>query len=145
VTLATFSVQPLVLANLRTRPWTAVFPVLAVAALAAVRVLLARGRVTAAFRASCGYIAGMLASVSAGIYPYVLPARSAEHGLTLHDTAAPAPGLRSALFWWLPGIALAAVIFTLLYRRLPASIVVDAGGEGEPGSNRHSPAPGSES
>ncbi len=52
--------------------WIAV-PVVAVAALAATRLALARGRLPASFFASCGLIAGVVATGLIGLFPNMIP------------------------------------------------------------------------
>jgi cytochrome bd-type quinol oxidase subunit 2 len=49
----------------------------------------------------------MLASAAYGLYPYVLPATTGDsRALTVMNAAAPEPGLRVALAWWIPGMLL---------------------------------------
>jgi len=129
VTAATLVVQPRVLDNLGARPWGAVFPALALGGLGAVAMLLRRGRVRAAFAGSATYLIGMLGSAAFGIFPYVLPARDPERGLTLYAAASGAHGLRVALWWWVPGVALAAGYAIYLYRRLDPVSVDDPASE----------------
>src|SRR3954453_22999698 len=54
-------------------PWRLVFPLVAVAALVAMFLLQRAGRWARAFFASCGFIAGLLATMAAGLYPDLLP------------------------------------------------------------------------
>ena len=57
----------------------------------------------------------MLAAAAFGLYPYVLPARNPEHGLTAFAAAAPRESLQSALYWWIPGMLLVAGYFSYIY------------------------------
>jgi cytochrome d ubiquinol oxidase subunit II len=117
VTLVTFRVQPHVPARLSRHPWGYVFPAAAVAGLALMR--LARGRRADrhAFAGSCAYLAGMLASAAFGVYPYLLPANTDPAlSLTVQNAAAAEYGLRVGLYWWIPGMALAASYFIFLHR-----------------------------
>ena len=129
VTFLTFRVQPHVGASFERRPWMWIFPALALAGLAGMRWYAARGEDLAAFLASCAYVAGMLSSAAAGLYPYVLPSNQDPGlGLTIRGAAAPAYGLGVGLAWWIPGMALVAVYFTYAYRRFAGKVSLE--GEG---------------
>jgi cytochrome d ubiquinol oxidase subunit II len=124
LTLCTFQVQPLVPAGFAARRWQYLVPLLPLAGLAGVW-LYARNpnRLGMAFVSSCLYLAGMLASVAAGLYPYVLPAIGhPAGGLTIHNASTGAHGLRAGLAWWIPGMALAAAYMWFLYRRFRGKV-----------------------
>jgi len=72
---------------------------------------MARRNDRAAFLASAAYIAGILASTAAGLYPMLLPARdgSAFPGLDIYNAAAPAGSMRIALVIYLIGLSIVAV------------------------------------
>lgn len=98
-------------------PWTLVFPLLTVGALAAMALYDRRGAAARAFAASGLFIVGLLTSMAAGLYPYILPAREGEpHGLTIDAAAAGHHSLTTALVWWPVGMGLAAVYFVFAYR-----------------------------
>jgi cytochrome bd ubiquinol oxidase subunit II len=114
----TYSVREDMLDNLVEDPWTLVFPLLAFVALAAIPVLVRRGRTVHAFLASAAFIAGLLATMAAGLYPHILPAREGEpHGLTVDGAAAGSYALEIAVVWWGVGMALAAAYFVHVYRQ----------------------------
>lgn len=116
VTAATGIVQPVVGAGFRARPWLAVFPLLALAGLVTA---WRGGPARRAFGGSTLYLAGMLASVAAGLYPHVLPALGTPGtGLTIYNSAAPAYGLGVGLGWWIPGMFLALGYNVSVYRQL---------------------------
>jgi cytochrome d ubiquinol oxidase subunit II len=122
VTVATFSVQPQVPANLAARPWGYVFPLLALLGLVATRLYLARSEVRA-FLASCAYLAGMLTSAGFGLYPLVLPASTGpERSLTVFNAKAADYGLKIGLAWWVIGIALVCGYFVFTYRRFSGKV-----------------------
>lgn len=76
-----------------------------------------------AFLGSCAFLAGLLAVTAFGLYPYVLPSNvDASLGLTIHNASSAAQGLRTALWWWVPGIALASAYFVTTYRRLSGRV-----------------------
>jgi len=69
----TFRVQPQLKENFSIWPGGFVFPLLAVAGIAALVFELRRQDEKKAFFASCAYLMGMLTSVVFGVYPMVLP------------------------------------------------------------------------
>lgn len=97
--------------NFRDRPWTVVFPVLAlVAALTAWRCIRA-ARYLSAFMASATMIALLLASVAAGLYPVMLPSTiDAAYDLTIYN-AASAENTLAVMFVF----ALIGMPFVVLY------------------------------
>jgi len=115
-TAATFFVRSGLLINFGTRPWGAVFPILAIGGLVAARLFGARGRDAASLVASAFFLVGMLASSAFALYPDVLPATNAANSLTVANAAAPQYGLAVGLAWWILGMALAAIYFVLIYR-----------------------------
>jgi len=123
-TLASIRVQPNLTESLAARPWGVAFPALALAGLVGARLLRKRGRAALAFLASGAYLYGLLASAAIGIYPYVLPARDAALGITLHDAAAAKSGLAMGLSWWIPGMVLACGYLAYMYATLPAKFRV---------------------
>jgi cytochrome d ubiquinol oxidase subunit II len=98
-------------------PWRLVFLAFTLLALAALFALQRAGAWQRAFLASCGFVAGLVATTAAALYPSILPAREGHpFGLTVHNAAASDHALRSALYWWPLGMVLAAGYFTLAYR-----------------------------
>jgi len=126
VTAATFRIQAQVMANFKTQPIGAIFPVLALAGLAGVKYELAKKNERMAFFASCAFLNGMLLSVVYGLYPMVLPARNPAYSLTITNAKAGAYGLQIGLIWWVIGAVLAGGYFTYLYRSFAGKVSVDA-------------------
>jgi cytochrome d ubiquinol oxidase subunit II len=124
ITGVTFRLQPQVLSNFARWPWGAVFPLLAAAGAAAVKLFLAKRNERGAFFASCAYLAGMLTSVVFGVYPMVLPARNPEYALTVENAKAGAYGLKIGLVWWSIGMLLATGYFTFVYRSFAGKVDV---------------------
>jgi cytochrome bd ubiquinol oxidase subunit II len=115
----TYSVRAEMLTNLTDEPWRLAFPLLAVGALVAMLVYQRRSLWGRAFAASSLFIAGLLTTMAAGLYPNVLPSREHEpFGLTVQNAAAGHHSLTTALVWWPLGMVLALVYFVYAYRVL---------------------------
>jgi cytochrome d ubiquinol oxidase subunit II len=113
----TYAVRSDLFTRFADHPWRLVFPALALGSLAALFVFQHAGRWGRAFKASCGFIVGLLATMAAGMYPYVLPAHEHRpYGLTIHNAATGAHALSIAIVWWAIALALAIVYFTVVYR-----------------------------
>jgi cytochrome d ubiquinol oxidase subunit II len=125
ITAVTFRVQPQVVANFRSWPWGAIFPLLAIAGLAGVKYELATKNQKKAFFASCAYLTGMLTSVVFGVYPMVLPARNPVFSLTVSNAKAGRYGLQIGLVWWAIGMVLATGYFTYLYRSFAGKVSLE--------------------
>ncbi len=129
VTAATFQIQPHIAARLTAQPWGAVFPLLALAGLLGMRWFHGKEYDVKAFLASCTYIVGMLSSVVFGVYPYVLPSNTDPAlSLDIYNTAAGAYGLKVALAWFIPGMALVSAYFVYTYRKFAGKVRLE--GEG---------------
>jgi cytochrome d ubiquinol oxidase subunit II len=115
----TYIVRHAMFDNFGTHPWRLIFPAVALGALAAQRLLQRAGHWGRGFLASCGFIAGMLGTAAAGLYPDILPARDGRpFGLTIHNAASGHHALVVGLRWWSLGIVLAVAYFILAYRFL---------------------------
>jgi cytochrome d ubiquinol oxidase subunit II len=113
----TYHVRHQMLTAFGDHPWRIIFPLLALAALIAQRVYQRRELWLRAFLSSGLFIFGLLTTMAAGLYPYILPARSGQpNGLTVNNAAAGHHALTTAIVWWPLGIVLAAVYFTFSYR-----------------------------
>lgn len=115
-TIATFIVQPAMAAGYGARPWAYIFPLVALGGLAATAYYSRQQRDLEALFASGAYLAGMLISAAAGLYPMVLPAVTPANSLTIQNAAASQYGQSVGLVWWIIGMALAAVYFIFIYR-----------------------------
>jgi cytochrome bd ubiquinol oxidase subunit II len=113
----TYAVRDEMLTNLVDHPWRLVFPLLALGALGAMLVCQRAQEWARSFYASCLFIAGLLTTMAAGLYPNVLPAREGNpNSLTIDNAAAGSHTLKVALVWWPLGMLLAAVYFVFAYR-----------------------------
>jgi cytochrome d ubiquinol oxidase subunit II len=115
---ASFVVRPDFTANFVEYPWLLIAPAVTVAAAGAVKYFQRRQDGGRAFAASATMIAGVLASVAAGLYPRLLPAGpgSAHPGLDIYNAASPEGSLRTALAIYLWGLALVALYQVTVYR-----------------------------
>lgn len=118
VVAASFLVRPDFTTNFTRHPMLLVCPAAALAALVMNGIAVRRRADKRAFVASSAYIAGVLASVAAGLYPVLLPASagSAAPGLDIYNAAAPRESLRIALTVYLAGLAIVSVYLVTVYR-----------------------------
>ncbi len=125
-TIASFQLQPQIWTNFTARPWGFVFPAIALAGLIGIRMF---GNELKAFLASCAFIVGMLTSAAFGVFPYVLPANNGTtFGLTIYNTAPADYGLKVGLAWWIPGMILAGIYTTFVYRKFSGKVRLDEAG-----------------
>jgi cytochrome d ubiquinol oxidase subunit II len=115
--VASVFVRPDFTRNFTTHVWLAIVPLLTIAALAAARWFIGRDD-WRAFLSTSAYIAGILASVAAGLYPTLLPASagSAHPGLDIYNAAAPRHSLQTALVVSLVGLTIVGVYLSYVYR-----------------------------
>ena len=92
------------------------------------KIMNAAGRAMKAFLSSCAFILGMLTSVAAGLYPYVLPSSTDPAlSLTVYNTAAAARyGLEVGLIWFIPGCCLTTAYFVYTYRSFAGKVYCGA-------------------
>jgi cytochrome d ubiquinol oxidase subunit II len=123
MSIASFWIQPNLLAQFRNHPWGLVFPVSALAGLIGARVLSLRKRDLKAFLSSGFYLVGMLASLMFGVFPNVLPSSTApDLSLTIYNSAAADHGLIIGLYWFIPGMILALLYSGLVYRHFSGKV-----------------------
>lgn len=97
--------------NFRDRPWTAVFPVLALAALLAVRHFLRVQRPLQAFLSSAVMIVSLMSAVAAGMYPVLLRSTiDPSYDLTIGNASSADPTL-TVMFV----VAIIGMPFVVLY------------------------------
>jgi len=123
VSVASFRIQPMLLASFEERPWGLIFPAASAAGLVGVLVFLKRHREGPAFLSSCLVILGLLCSAAMGLYPNVLPS-SVDPGrsLTVASVAASDYGLRIGLWWFIPAFALALTYSAFVYRHFNGKV-----------------------
>lgn len=115
---ASFAVSPHFTANFSRQPVLLAVPLVTLAAFAVNRGAVRRGNDQLAFLCSSTYVAGVLASVAAGLYPMLLPplAGSLSPGLDIYNAASPAGSLKTALAIYLFGITLVSIYLVNIYR-----------------------------
>jgi cytochrome d ubiquinol oxidase subunit II len=115
---ASFVVRPDFTRNFSLHPALLVWPVAAIVALMLNRRAIARHEDRRAFIASSAYIAAVIGSVAAGLYPMLLPASagSPNPGLDIYNAAAPYGSLRAGLIVYLIGLAIVSVYLVAVYR-----------------------------
>lgn len=115
---ASFVVRPDFTRNFGAHPVLVVAPIVTLLAAVAMPWFRSRNDDRRAFLAGGAMIAGTLASVAAGLYPELLPARpgSAHPGLDIYNSASPEGSLRTALWVYLCGLTLVAVYLVNIYR-----------------------------
>jgi len=129
VTVVSFRLQPKLAESFAKWPAGYAFPLLALASLVALLLFERKQDDLKAFLASTFFITGMLTSVVFGVFPMVLPANSDPSlSLTIYNASAPEYGLRVGLWWFTPGILIAAFYFWFLYRRFAGKVQVEAEG-----------------
>ncbi len=129
LTGATFRVQPHIPARLSEHPWGYLFAVLALGGLVGSLLARRRGEDARAFLGSCLYLAGMLLSVAFGLYPNVLPSNvNPALSLTIYNAATGAYGMKVALYWWIPGMALVLFYTWFTYRRFAGKVRLEEEG-----------------
>jgi len=114
---ASFVVRPDFTRNFTSHRWLLAVPLLTLAALAGARAFIGRDD-DRAFLCTSGYVAGILASIAAGLYPMLLPASagSTHAGLDIYNAAAPRGSLQTALVIYLIGLAIVSVYLVKIYR-----------------------------
>ena len=131
VTLATFWIQPLVVDNLRARPFVWILPLVVIGSMTAGIVCHRRGRELSAFLASAFVIAGLLGITAATVYPNILvSSRAPAYSLTVANAAAAASTLRIGLIWWVIAIALAIGYFVYLFSAFAGKVSPQRDGYG---------------
>ena len=122
VDTTTFVVSPHLTDHLSARPWGLVFPITALAALAGTMIYRRKDHAIRAFVISCVALYAMIATAAIGCFPYVLPARVPELGLSAAAAAAPANGLALGLWWWIPGVLIVAAYYAFIYSCIPRRV-----------------------
>jgi cytochrome d ubiquinol oxidase subunit II len=121
--LASLAIRPELLNNYRANPIAWVMPTAVAASLGAVIYFGASRNDVAAFLASCGYIALMLAGAAFALYPELLPATTgASNTIDIYNSASGPESLAVGLYWWIPGMLIAIAYFVVVYRMFAGKV-----------------------
>jgi cytochrome d ubiquinol oxidase subunit II len=127
---ATLFVRPSLADNYLRAPVLFAIPVLVAASLAAMWWFGRMGDERGAFRASCAYLALMMAGAAAAVYPnLLLSSTDPALNITVYNAASGHYALSVGLIWWSFGMLLAVAYFVFVYRMFRGKIV-DGGGHG---------------
>jgi cytochrome d ubiquinol oxidase subunit II len=110
------SLRPDFLANFLRAPVLFVFTLLGIASVATMFLAHRNNRDRMAFLSGAGLIISILASVAAGLFPWLLPSSSQYPGLTIINSASSENSQRVAFFIYLFGIAVVLVYLIYVYR-----------------------------
>ena len=126
--LASIHIRPELKTNYLEHPRLFVVPFAVAASLISIPFFLSRKRDTRAFYASAVFLAAILLGAAVALYPVVLPASGDRaFNLTIYQAASSPQSLRLALYWWLPGIAVAIAYFVFLYRMFRGKVTTASG------------------
>ena len=127
-TTATLLIRPALETNYLRDPGWFIIPLVVAGGLAFVIYFFSRSQDKAALYASSAFLIAMVVGAAVALYPILLPS-SGEVGnsLTIYDAAAPPASLRFALYWCLPGIALAIAYSIFVYRMFAGKAAASRG------------------
>ncbi len=115
----TYAVRHHMLTVFGHHPWALIFPLVGVAALVVAITSQVRGLRGRAFAANSVAVGGLLATMAAGVYPWLLPARQGRpFGLNVDNAVAAHHALVIALVWFPIGIGLGIGYSVFAYRLL---------------------------
>lgn len=109
-------------ANLASRPLVLALPLVASAGLAGALLFSRRGAYGRAFAGSSVFLAAMVLTAAATIYPNVIVGRVAERSISAAAAKTGTYGLSIGLYWWIPGMMLATAYSLFLHRSLPRGL-----------------------
>tara|TARA_R110002095_G_scaffold105882_8_gene92656 strand:+ start:4734 stop:5774 length:1041 start_codon:yes stop_codon:yes gene_type:complete len=120
--LASFSVQPQAKTSFATYPWMIVLPLGVFVSLICSLLFRVQNRNMSAFLSSGLFIYLVVFTGAAALFPNILPGLNPEFSLTIYNTSPPPEELTTTLYWWIPGILLVGIYFTIMFRSLPKVI-----------------------
>jgi cytochrome bd ubiquinol oxidase subunit II len=126
-------VRPRTLNNFTEHPWLYVIPMGVALSPVSIWLFEPQGKEMAAFLASCGYLALMLAGAAAALYPALLPSSGdPSRDITIYNAATGQYALRVGLIWWGFGMCLAVACFGVVYRTLRGKVQSESARSAEP-------------
>ncbi len=126
ILIASYYVQPHTKESFSTHPWIMILPVGALFSLVGALLFRIKKWNMSAFLCSALFIYQFILTGAAALFPKILPALDPELSLTIYNTSPPPEELITTLYWWVPGIILVSVYFTIMFRSLPKSISAES-------------------
>lgn len=120
--IASYIVQSHTKENFATHTWIIILPLGALMTLVGSLFFRIKNWNMTAFLSSGLFMYLVMFSGAAALYPYILPGLNPENSLTIYNTSPPPEELQSTLYWWIPGIVLVGIYFTIMFRSLPKAI-----------------------
>jgi cytochrome d ubiquinol oxidase subunit II len=115
VSVETFYVRPGLFSGMAERPAAWIALILAVGGLAAVITGPRSGAERRTFVGGCVFIAGLLGSAAASLFPVILYSTvSGEYSITAYNGSSDANSLRAATYWWPVAFALSFAYFAFV-------------------------------
>ena len=125
---ATLLIRPELKTNYLQHPVWFIIPLLVAGSLLLVPYFLSLDQELAAFYASGTFVGVLVIGAAVALYPTVLPASgNPDNSLTIYNAVAAEDSLRLALYWWLPGIAIAIGYFIFIYRMFRGKVTALGG------------------
>lgn len=109
-------------ASLASRPVVFALPLIALGGIAGALLFARQGQYGRAFAGSSVFLAGMVLTAAATIYPNVIVGRVAERSISAAAAKTGEYGLSVGLYWWIPGMLLATAYTLFLHRSLPRGL-----------------------
>jgi cytochrome bd-type quinol oxidase subunit 2 len=112
VSVETFYVRPEMFTNMAGRPLAWIALVLTAGGMAAILLGPRSGADARTFWGGCAFIAGLLGSAAASLFPVMLYSTiSGEYSITAYNGSSDASSLRAASYWWPAAFVLSFVYF----------------------------------
>lgn len=127
--IASYAIQPQAKSNLAASPWIWLFPLVALLAFGGSLLFRLKQKYMAAFLSSALFMYFLIFTGACLLFPSMLPALNPEHTLTIYNASPASEEMQSALYWWIPGICLVGLYFTMMFRSLPRTISASTSAE----------------
>lgn len=123
-------VQPGYFPPLVQRGWPLIFVLIALSGLVYIPFALRKQNDILPFLGSAAFIAGLLISAAAALFPSLIVSTSSPaYTLTAYNASASSYGLQIGLVWWIIGMILVVGYFVFVYRNLSGKVTAETGGK----------------
>lgn len=137
LTTATFVVRPDLPAKMAARPLALVCFVVALAGGAAATYLTRREQARGAFLGSCAFLAGLLLTTAAVVFPVLLRSTlDLRWSLDVAGTQTPREGLVTGLTWWIPAFLLVLAYSFTVFRTFRGKLAAGPDHGAPPGDHQ---------